>query len=196
MQRALPEKMRDALQWAEPFSGVCFRNVTLKFANFRDILSAKGSFLAGRRFNFKGAFEVLYLSCDLHTCLEKTTSSLQRDGFETAITLPRLVIGIEVNLQRMLNLTDGTLRRRLGITSRMLTAPNWVKAQNVDNKEAFTQQLGRLAREAGFEAILVPSSVTRGKNLDIFPDRLLPGSSLKIINRHLLPLPKHGSQTT
>jgi len=191
MPQTLPEKMRDALQWAAPFSGVCFRNVTMKFANTRDILSAKGSFLAGRRFNFKRAFEVLYLSCDLHTCLEETTSSLQRDGFETAITLPRLVIGIEVNLQRVLNLTDGVIRRRLGITNRMLTAANWAKTQNVDKKEAFTQQFGRLARQAGFEAILVPSAVTKGKNLDVFPDRLLPGSSLKIINRSRLPLPKH-----
>jgi len=191
MPPTLSEKMRDALQWAVPFSGVCFRNVTMKFANTRDILSAKGSFLAGRRFNFKRTFEVLYLSCDLHTCLEETTSSLKRDGFETAITLPRLMIGIEVNLQRVLNLTDGARRRKLRITSRMLTAPNWAKTQNVDKKEAFTQQLGRLARDAGFEAILVPSAVTRGKNLDIFPDRLLTGSSLKLINRHQLPLPKH-----
>jgi len=64
------------------------------------------------------------------------------------------------------------------------------RTQNVDTSEAFTQQLGRLARDAGFEAILVPSAVTRGKNLDVFPDRLLPGSSLKIINRSRLPLPK------
>jgi hypothetical protein len=71
-----------------------------------------------------------------------------------------------------------------------LIAPNWARTQRIDNREAFTQQIGRLARETGFEAILVPSAVTRGKNLDIFPDRLLPGSSLKIINRHLLPLPK------
>jgi len=39
-----------------------------------------------------------------------------------------------------------------------------------------------------FEAILVPSAVTRGKNLDVFPDRLLEGSYLKVVNRNrLLP---------
>ncbi len=190
MPRPLSEKMQDTLQWTVPFSGVCFRNVSPKFAKTQDILSAKGNFHAGGRFNYKGAFEVLYLSCDPHTCLEETTKSLQRNGFEIAKTLPRVVIGIEVNLSRVLDLTVSEIRRRLGITKQILITSNWMNTQNADNKEAITQQIGRLAREAGFEAILVHSAVTRGKNLDIFPDRLLPSSSLKIINRHLLPLPK------
>lgn len=190
MRRELSGKMRDALQWAAPFSGVCFRNVTVEFANTRDFLSAKGSFGAGRRFNYKRSFEVLYLSCDLHTCLEETTLSLQRDGFEVAATLPRIVIGIEVSLRRVLNLTNSVIRRRLGVTRQMLIDPNWAKIQNIDQQEAFTQQLGRLARDAGFEGLLVPSAVSRGKNLDVFPDRLLPGSSLRLINRRQLPRPK------
>jgi hypothetical protein len=78
------------------------------------------------------------------------------------------------------------MRARLDITEQSLLA-DWEKRQNIDKQEAFTQQLGRLAREAGFEAILVTSAVTHGKNLDIFPDRLLAGLSLKVINRHLLP---------
>lgn len=190
MSRSLSEKIQDALQWAVPFSDVCFRNGSVKFANSRDILSAQGSFSAGRRFNFKGAFAVLYLACDLHTCLEESTKSLERDGFEVAIILPRVAIGIEVRLSLVLDLTNGTVRRRLGIAKKKLVAPNWMKTQNLDKQEAFTQQIGRLASEAGFEAILVPSAVTRGQNLDIFPDRLLAGSSLKVVNRHLLPLPK------
>jgi RES domain-containing protein len=189
MPRPLSEKMQDALQWAVPFSGTCFRSVSLKFANVRDLLSARGSLRAGRRFNFKGAFAVLYLSCDLHTCLEETTQALKRDGLEVAKILPRILVGVEVKLSRVLDLTDGAVRRKLGIAKKQLIAPNWMKTQNVDKKEAFTQQIGRLVRDAEFEAILVPSAATRGKNLDIFPDRLLRESSLKIVNRHLLPLP-------
>lgn len=182
--------MEGALSLAVPFSDVCFRNVSLQFANRRDIISAQGSINAGGRFNFKGAFDVLYLSCDLNTCLEETTKSLQRPDFEVAMLLPCIVVGIEVKLSRVLDLTNGVTRRKLGITKKSLTAMDWEKRQNVDNQEAFTQQLGRLARQAGFEGILVPSSVTRGKNLDIFPDRLLPNSSLKIINLDHLPLPR------
>ena len=184
------EKIQKALLWAESFSMVCYRNVSLQYANRRDIVSAQGSINAGGRFNFKGAFDVLYLSCDLHTCLEETTKSLQRPGFEVAMLLPCVVIGIEVKLRRILDLTNGATRRKLGVTKNSLIATDWEKNQNIYHQEAFTQQLGRLAREAGFEAIFVPSAVTRGKNLDVFPDRLLPGSSLKIINRSRLPLPK------
>ncbi len=191
MPRLLSEKLQDALEWAVPFSGVCFRNVSQKFANTRDILSAQGSLDVGGRYNFKGAFEVLYLSYDLHTCLEETIKSMQCDnGFEVAKALPRVVIGIEVKLSRVLDLTGAIIRRQLCIAKKSLIGDDWEKLQNVDNQEAFTQQIGRLAREAGFEAILVPSTVMRGTNLDIFPDRLLAGSSLKVVNRHLLPLPK------
>lgn len=190
MSRSLDEQMRNALEWAAPFSGVCFRNVSQKFANAQDILSAQGSLHAGGRFNFMNIFEVLYLSCDLHTCVEETTKSARLPEMELANVLPRTLIGIEVMLSRVLDLTDATIRRRLRITKKSLIADDWEKFQNVDIQEAFTQQIGRLAREAGFEAILVPSAVTRGKNLDIFPDRLLPGSSLKVINRHFLPLPR------
>ncbi len=190
MPRSLDEKIRNALEWEAPFSGVCFRNASQKFANAQDILSARGSLHAGGRFNFINVFEVLYLSCDLHTCIEETTKSAHLPEMEVANVLPQTLIGIEVMLSRVLNLTHATVRRRLRITKKSLIADDWEKLQNVDKQEAFTQQIGRLAREAGFEAILVPSAVTRGKNLDIFPDRLLPSSSLKIINRHLLPLPK------
>lgn len=186
MPRSLPEKMQDALRRAAPFQGVCFRNVSQKFAHQQDILSAKGSFIRGGRFNLKGTFEVLYLSCDLRTCIEEIITSAERDGFQVEETLPRTAVGIEVKLSRVLDLTDPAVRRRLGITKKNLTAPNWVKSQNA-GQEAFTQQIGRLAREAGFEAILVPSAVARGKNLDIFPDRLLSGSSLEVVNRQNLP---------
>jgi len=190
MPAFLGDKIKDALQWAVPFSGVCFRNVSLQYANRQDIISAQGSINAGGRFNLKGAFDILYLSCDLHACLEETTKSLQRPGFEVAMLLPCTIVGIEVKLSLVLDLTKGVTRRKLGITKKSLIADDWEKRQNVDNQEAYTQQIGRLAREAGFEAILIPSAVTRGKNLDIFPDRLLLGSSLKVVNRHLLPLPK------
>lgn len=44
-----------------------------------------------------------------------------------------------------------------------------------------TQELGRLAREAGFEALLVPSAATPGTNLVLFPDRLDPASSVHLL---------------
>gem|GEM_PF-4429303 len=44
MPHTLSKNMQEALQWATPFSGVCFRCVSLKFGNAEDILSTRGSF--------------------------------------------------------------------------------------------------------------------------------------------------------
>ena len=189
MRQSLARRLQETTSTAVPFTGICFRNVSQQFARRQDILSATGSLIAGGRFNLAGTFEVLYLSCDIHTCLEETTRSFLRDGFDVAKALPRTIIGVEVTLSQVLDLTASAVRRRLGVTRTSLTQTDWQKSQDVGGQEAFTQEIGRLARDAGFEALLVPSAATRsGRNLNIFPDRLLPGSQYRAINRERLPL--------
>jgi RES domain-containing protein len=177
------------LPLAIPFEGVCFRNVRQKFATPQQILSAEGSFLKGGRYNFRETFAVLYLSCDIHTCLEETTQSFRVHGLEVAEALPRTVVGIQVRLSQVLDLTNPRIRHRLGVTKRELVETDWKSFQSL-GQEALTQQLGRFARDAGFEALLVPSAALprTGKNLDIFPDCLLPTSSLHAMNVGLLTL--------
>jgi hypothetical protein len=54
--------------------------------------------------------------------------------------------------------------------------------------ESWTQAIGRGSRQAGFEAILVPSARHRGgRNIVIFPDRLAAGSSLELLAPGDLP---------
>lgn len=121
MPHSLLQKMQDAMGRVVPFSGTCFRSVSQRFATRQQVLSAKGSLMVGGRFNFIGKFEVLYLSCDSHTCLEETTKSIQRPASEVAQVLPRTIIGIQVKLSRVLDLTDANVRRSLGITKQVLT---------------------------------------------------------------------------
>lgn len=189
MRRTLPEKMQQAARLSAPFSGVCFRNVTQRFATQRDVLSAQGSRLSGERYNFHNTYPVLYLSCDTHTCMEETTKSFQQAGASVAQALPRTIVGVEVSLTNVLDLTDTGLLRLLGITRLRLVRTDWVTSQDIDGREAFTQKIGRLAHDAGVEAVLVPSSAVprTGKNLCIFPDQLLPNSLLRAINAHYLP---------
>jgi RES domain-containing protein len=78
---------------------------------------------------------------------------------------------VKVELQRVLDLTDGAVLQRLGLRPEDLVAPDW----------ALTQELGRLAHEAGFGALLVPSAAIPGTNLVLFPDRLDPASSLQLL---------------
>jgi len=178
----LDQRIHKALELAVEFDGFCFRNVSQRFANRWDILSPEGSRITGGRYNFKGSFGVLYLACDLHTCLEETTQANKALGFDIARRLPRTIVGIKVKLSKVLDLTDKKTRRTIGVSKSVLTETDWRHIQNVRNQEAITQQIGRFAKESGFEAILVPSAQTKGKNLNVFPDNLLPSSRIEVVN--------------
>jgi RES domain-containing protein len=178
----LEQKIRQALPSAIEFSGVCYRSVSQKFATRKSVTSAAGSLITGGRYNLKGAFEVLYLALDVHTCTEEVTRSMQVSEFVVADSLPRTTIAIEVKLSRVLDLTDSRILRELGVSAAVLAGTDWKNIQNNHGREAITQEIGRYAREAGFEALLVPSSVWNGKNLDIFPDKLQPTSNLSSVN--------------
>lgn len=188
MRRTLPQKMQESALRAVPYAGVCFRNVAQRFATEQDILSAQGSVLSGGRYNFQGTYPILYLACDIHTCVEETARSFRQEGASVAQALPRTIIGVETRLSHVLDLTDPTVLHSLRVTRISLTRTDWVTSQDVHQREAFTQKMGRLARDAGFEAVLAPSAALprTGKNLCIFPDRLLATSLLRAINRDRL----------
>lgn len=147
MRRTLPERMQEAARLVTPFSGICFRNVAQRFATRRDVLSAQGSVLSGGRYNFHRTYPVLYLSGDIHTCVEETTKSFQQAGASVAQALPRTIVGVEVRLARVLDLTDPAVLRLLGITRLRLIRTDWITSQDIDDREAFTQKVGRLARD-------------------------------------------------
>ena len=189
MRRSLPTRLLDALPLIRPFVGICFRNVAQQYATQRDILSAQGGQFSGGRYNFRGSYPVLYLSCDIHTCVEETSKSFQQAGASVAQALPRTIVGVEVRLARVLDLTDPVVLSVLGITRLRLIRTDWLTCQENEEREAFTQTVGRLARETGVEAILTPSAALprTGKNLCIFSDQLLPTSRLRAINGQRLP---------
>jgi RES domain-containing protein len=90
-------------------------------------------------------------------------------------------------LSKVLNLTDETILAELGISQADLKETDWPGIQR-SGGVALTQLIGRYARSAGFEALLVPSAKFPGKNLDIFyPDNLLPTSEVALINADRLP---------
>lgn len=186
LQSDIEQKIQNLISKAISFDGICFRVASQRYATQKELLSTKGS-LSGGRFNFKGTFGVLYLSCDPHTCLEEATRAAEAYLIDVANGMPRTTAAIEVKLSKVLDLTDSKIRRAVGINQSILTKPGWRAIQDT-GEEAVTQLIGRAARRAGFEAILVMSSVWKGKNLDIFSDNLLPSSLLSIINKQeLLP---------
>ncbi|MBI3077716.1 MAG: RES family NAD+ phosphorylase [Deltaproteobacteria bacterium] len=127
--------------------------------------STEGSKLYGGRYNTKGAFGALYCGERPGVC-----SAELRKATAGRTLAPFVLASLRVKLQRVLDLTDRTVLRRLGVRSKDLVSPDWT----------LTQDLGRLAREAGFEALLVPSAAAPGRNLVIFPDHLDPASSVQL----------------
>jgi hypothetical protein len=115
----------------------------------------------------------------VHTSTEEATRATQAAEFDVAKRLPCTIVGIKVKLSRVLDLTNSKVCRAIGIEKSVLIETDWGK----------TQIIGRFAKEAGFEAILVPSAVWKGKNLDIFPDGLLPSSQASVVNLDSLQLP-------
>jgi RES domain-containing protein len=184
---SLEEKIHRAYKDATGFTGICFRNVLQLYANRDDVLSDAGSLAVGGRYNYIGAFGVIYLSCELYTCFEETLRTATALGFDVAKNLPRTVVGVRLTLTKVLNLTSPQMRRSLGLKLLVLKDPDWETIQEKEHREALTQAIGRFASEAGFEAMLVPSAACKGTNLDIFPHNLLPSAEMSVVNRENLP---------
>jgi RES domain-containing protein len=169
LELKLHQRMLKVLNLASSFQGlVGFRNVGQPYANSHDALSTKGSFEYGGRYNVAKDFGVLYLSCDLHTCVGELERAARREGVEVAEKLPRTVMGIKVKLTKVLDLTDARVLRRLGL-SRKILSTDWVKENN-EGRDAPTQVIGRAAKNIGFEALLVPSESWHGMNLNLLDD--------------------------
>jgi len=192
MPSPLSPKIRDALSLAEEFDEVCFRNLAYQYATKSQALST-GSKRTGGRYNPKDEFGALYLSLNLHTCLEEVVQAQSLSAIEIAPKLPRVDVAIKVRLSKILNLTNPVIQRAIGITEADLIIASdledqgWHSLQRSGRVES-TQLIGRLTREAGFEALLVPSAKFPGKNLVVFyPENILPTSQILLLNEDRLP---------
>lgn len=161
----------NSLKGAIEYDGEVYRSVRLKDANPRNVLSTEGTKKWGGRYNYKDSFDVLYVSCDPHTCLEESTYASMNIGISLAGQLPRTVVPIQVHLSKVMDLTNAETRRRIGIKESILKETDWRAMQEKD-KKAITQKIGEWARDAGFDALLVPSAVYKGNNLAIFMDNV------------------------
>jgi RES domain-containing protein len=167
----LREKFREALPLTQPFHGICTRIPDT--ARFREghALSSEGSRIWGGRYNPKGAFGALYLSCARDTCLAEVAYYFKRSGNSLNDLPPEKITGlkteltVEVQLSHVLDLTDPAIQELLGIHEDQLKA-EWDELQAA-GEEVFTQLIGSLAREAGWEALRVPSARHTGHNLVI-----------------------------
>jgi RES domain-containing protein len=81
-----------------------------------------------------------------------------------------VIAHIKVSFTKLLDLTDATIRRAIGVS----------KADLVSDDFSLTQAIGHLAQLLGFEALRVPSVTDLGTNIVIFTENLGAGSAIAV----------------
>jgi RES domain-containing protein len=183
----LKTRLQNLLSHALSWSGVCYRSASIKYANSNDLITGIGSLKSGGRWNPLGSFPTVYLSRELDTAFKESFAHLSYYGYKPHQALPRTFAAVQVSFQRILDLTDPAVLKRLKVSRRSLLLLDWRMIQDAGG-EALTQALGRLSREVGFEGLLTPSAAAKGgANLIYFPDVLLAASQAVILNSSALP---------
>lgn len=130
------------------------------------------------RFNPTGEFGVLYVALSPATARAELERQAQRLGIAVSRLAPRVMLSLDVTLQRVLDLTVSGVREEHGVTTDDLSSDDY----------SACQRLARDARVAGYDAILYPSATGAGVNLAIFFDALNPGSTVQVSEIGILPL--------
>lgn len=185
------ERLDSLLSRAVSFHGTIIRSAGTSYANESDFLSGQGAAANGGRWNRRGILAV-YASLDIITATREAYQNFLDSGFPLSAIRPRVTAGATAKLGMVLDLTDKSCRRKIGLKLSELLEEDWAAAAAVGD-ESWTQAIGRGCRQAGFEAILVPSARNRGgRNIVIFPDRLREASTLAPLATE--ELPPHPSQ--
>jgi RES domain-containing protein len=174
------------LSSATHWSGVVYRSASVSYAAPDDLVAGLGGRIKGGRWTTIGGDAIVYCSLSLETALAETLSRCRHYGIPTEEATPCVFAAIRVDLEQVLDLTDGQIRRRLRVSKQRMVGEPWRDMQD-RGKEAITQAIGRTAAQLGLEGILVPSAAQRaGVNLLIFPDNLRRASRLRIVHEKTL----------
>jgi len=166
---------------AVPFDGVVYRSSTPRFARGSDLLTGYGSRLRGGRWNPIGVATV-YSTLTPETAMAETLAHNRYYGEPIEDSMPKTFVAIRVRLHKVLDLRDAKVRRRLGISLSGLLSIDW-RLEQYAGREPITQRVGRGAHALGWEGLIVPSAADpAGHNLLCFPDCLLTGSGMTILN--------------
>lgn len=141
----------------------------------------------GGRWNSRG-MRAVYSSLEPATAAKESYQNFADYGFSRRSIQPRVFIGADVSLQCVLDLSNRRVLHRLGFTTRDLITEDWKAIQDC-GQESWTQAIGRGCFLLGFEGLLAPSArdAPKGKNLVYFPDKLMPGSAIRIMGGDQLP---------
>ncbi len=168
-----------------PYSGFAYRVIADRWRD--SPLSVTGSLRSGGRYNAPNSFPVLYCAhSQLTAMMEVEALFATADGqLKGAPRDPDLVLAIECDLERVLDLSTDGFYGELGTTLDeliSLTPSRFIL--NARGEETPTQTLGAACSSSGnISAVKVPSAAhASGFCLDIFSDSLLVGERLSVFD--------------
>ena len=154
---------------AGEFSGTVYRICPARYS--RSVVSMRGSFLHGARYNIRGYFGALY------TSLSKETAQSEMARYFTVPPLGGFVeVSIGLRLSRVSDLTDRKLLRKARVAY----------AELIGTQFTVTREIGLRAWESGIEALLIPSAVNpTERNLAVLLDNQSPLWRVELIEMGL-----------
>jgi RES domain-containing protein len=159
---------------AKPLSAVYYRSVEYRFMDPKEVLSGRGAALYGGRFASVGTPAVFLAESDSGAS-EEVLARKQRLGGSAQITLdkyPRIVFGVGVSLDRVLDLSKRGLPQSIASVRQSCLAPDDLIP---------SMELGDLLRTRGIQGLVFPSAVGRRKNLIVYLEHC-PATALELHN--------------
>jgi len=176
----LKNRMTRLLPLAAAFAETVYRSSTPKYANDADLLTGEGSKRIGGRWNPIGVAAV-YASLTPETAMAETLAHNRYYGIPIADAMPRTFVAVTTDLRAVLDFRLGTVRQRIRVSLDRVLTVDWRKDVRA-GREPITQAIGRAASEIGLEGLIVPSAVDpNGHNLLVFPENLLSGSEVRVL---------------
>lgn len=169
---------------AGPIEDVIFRCAEPTYATKDDLLTGEGSRINGGRWNPPSSFATVYTAFSDATALAEAKANHLYYGLDPADALPRVIVAVNIRLARVLDLTDGVIRKSLAVSGTKMRNDDW-RTLNRRGAESLTQAIGRAAYQSGLEALIVPAC-DGGKNLVWFPGNMRRASTATIRNAYKL----------
>jgi RES domain-containing protein len=145
-------------------SGTAYRNQAPGF----DPTSGEGARRLGGRFNPPRSFPVVTLCASRPCVVAELMHLATRQGVDVADLLPRELWAIELDLDRVLDLSEAAVRRRLQLDIGDLIRPD----------HGLTREIGEAAHDQRLQAIRSPSAAGVDEILAVFTENLA-GATLK-----------------
>ena len=162
-----------------PWKGTIYRVTTLKYAAPRTMLYGQGSYHNGGRWNAIGSFRAIYGSTEDIVALSESKVTAAYANLPYPFRETRLIVALDVELSRVIDLTMDTTLKILGVSDEELRREDWRKVQG-QGFESFTQALGRAIFAAKGEGLLARSArVENGVNVAYFPENKSRGSRVR-----------------